>query len=102
MERSQFVVESVFWRRVIDKAVAYVPAVFHRPLIWLAAVVFFFIAAPARKALLRNLKLVRPRSWRPANYLRVVRVFANFGWSLTDTAAYRILKARFRYELEGM
>lgn len=102
MERSQFVVESVFWRRVIDKTVAYVPAVFHRPLIWLAAVVFFFVAAPARKALLRNLNLVQPRSWRFANYLRVICVFANFGWSLADTAAYRILKARFRYELEGM
>ena len=102
MERSRFVVESVFWRKVIDKIVAYVPAIFHRPLIWVAAVVFSFVAAPARRALLRNLKLLRPKSWKPANYLRVIRVFANFGWSLTDTAAYRILKARFRYELEGM
>lgn len=102
MERSRFVVESVFWRKVIDATVAYVPAIFHRPLIWLAAVVFFFVAAPARKSLLRNLKLVRPGSWRAGNYLRVIHVFANFGWSLTDTAAYRILKARFRYELEGM
>lgn len=102
MERGRFVVESVFWRKVIDRAVAYVPAIFHRPLIWLAAVVFFFFAGSARKALLQNLKLVRPQSWRIANYLRVIRVFANFGWSLTDTAAYRILKARFRYELEGM
>src|SRR5437868_6502050 len=102
MERSRFVVESVFWRKVIDGTVTHVPAVFHRPLIWFAAVGFFFVSAPARKALLRNLKLIRPRSWRSANYLRVIRVFANFGWSLTDTAAYRILKARFRYELEGM
>ena len=35
------------------------------------------------------------------NYFRVIRVFANFGWSLTDAAAYRMKKARFRYELEG-
>lgn len=35
------------------------------------------------------------------NYLRVLRVFVNFGWSLTDMTAYRISKARFRYELEG-
>jgi lauroyl/myristoyl acyltransferase len=34
------------------------------------------------------------------NYLRVLRVFANFGWSLTDATAYRMSKARFRYELE--
>ena len=102
MERSRFVVESVFWRRVIDRAVAHLPAILHQPLIWLAAIVFFFVAGAARKALLQNLKLIRPRSWRITNFLRVIRVFANFGWSLTDTAAYRILKARFRYELEGM
>ena len=102
MERSRFVVESVFWRKVLDGTVGYVPAIFHRPLIWFAAVVFFFVASPARKALLQNLKLIRPRSRRPANYLRVIQVFANFGWSLTDTAAFRILKARFRYEFEGM
>ena len=52
-------------------------------------------------ALLRNLRLIRPRSLRIVNYFRVVRVFANFGWSLTDAAVYRILRARFRYELEG-
>jgi len=78
-----------------------VPAIFHRPLIWTAAFLFFFIAAPARKALLRNFRLIRPRSFRPLNYPHVVRVFANFGWSLTDSATYRILNPRFRYELEG-
>jgi len=102
MGGSRFVVENVFWRKAIDWSVAHVTALFHGPLIWLAAFVFFFVAAPARKALLRNLQVTRSRSWRVANYLRVIRVFANFGWSLTDTAAYRILKARFRYELEGM
>ena len=97
----KFAVESVFWRRVIDWSVRYLPAVFHRPLIWIAVFSFLFAAAPARRALLKNLGLVLPRSGRIANYLRVVRVFANFGWSLTDAAAYRILKARFRYELDG-
>ena len=99
--RGKFAVESVLWRRVIDWSVAHVPAIFHRPLIWIAALLFFFIAGPARKALLRNLSLVRPRGWWITNYFRVVRVFANFGWSLTDSAVYRILRARFRYELEG-
>jgi len=50
--------------------------------------------------LLRNLRLALSRSWRIANYLRVIRVFANFGWSLTDATVYRIRKPRFRYELE--
>ena len=99
--QGRFAVESVFWRRVIDGTVNHVPAIFHRPLIWIAAFLFFFIATPARKALLQNLRLVRPRSLRVVNYFRVLRVFANFGWSLRDSAAYRITKARVRYELEG-
>src|SRR5206468_313072 len=96
-----FAVKSFFWRRAIDWSVSHVPAIFHRPLIWIATFMFFFLATPARNALLRNLRLIRPKSWRLANYLRVIRVFANFGWSLTDAAAYRISKARFKYELEG-
>jgi lauroyl/myristoyl acyltransferase len=99
--RSGFAVQSVYWRRVIDWSVEHTPTIFHRPLIWIAAILFFFVAAPARKAVLTNLRTVWPGSWRIANYLRVIRIFANFGWSLTDAAAYRILKARFRYELEG-
>jgi len=97
----KFAVESVFWRRAIDWSVDHIPPIFHRPLIWIAAFAFFFFATPARKALLRNLRLIRPHSWRIANYFRVLRVFANFGWSLVDAASYRLSKARFRYEVEG-
>src|SRR2546423_8476147 len=99
--QGRFAVESFFWRRVIDWSVNRAPAFFRRPLIWIGAFLFFFVAAPARKALLQNLRLIRPRSWRIANQFRVLRVFANFGWSLTDSAAYRVTKARVRYELEG-
>ena len=97
----RFGVESVLWRRVIDWSVKHVPAIFHRPLIWIAALLFFFVATPARKALLQNLQLMRPRSWRIKNYFRVLRVFANFGWSLTDAATYRISRPLFRYGLDG-
>jgi lauroyl/myristoyl acyltransferase len=99
--QGRFAVESVFWRRVIDWSINHVPAIFHRPLIWIAAFLFLFFAAPARKALLKNLRLNRRRSWRIIIYLRVLRVFANFGWSLTDSAVYRLKKKRFRYELEN-
>jgi len=99
--QGRFAVESVFWRHVIDWSVNHVPSIFHRPLIWIAAFLFLFIAAPARKALLRNLRLIRPRSRGIIKYFRVLRVFVNFGWSLTDSTAYRVTKARVRYELEG-
>jgi lauroyl/myristoyl acyltransferase len=94
-------VHGIFWRRFVDWGVRSLPAIFHRPLIWIAAFLFFFIAAPARKSVLRNLRLMRPHSWRLMNYLRVLRVFTNFGWSMTDATAYRMSKARFRYEFEG-
>jgi phosphatidylinositol dimannoside acyltransferase len=99
--QSRFAVKGVFWRRMIDWSVNHVPTILHRPFVWVAASLFLFIANPARKALLRNLCLAMPDSWRIANYFRVVHVFANFGWSLTDSAAYRLKKGRFRYELEN-
>ena len=96
-----FAVHGIFWRRFVDWGVRNLPTILHRPLIWIAAFLFFFVAAPARKSVLRNLSLIRPASWRLMNCLRVLRVFINFGWSLTDAAAYRMSKARFKYELEG-
>jgi lauroyl/myristoyl acyltransferase len=35
------------------------------------------------------------------NYLRAFRVFQNFGWTLTDATAQRLLQAPFTYEVEG-
>src|SRR5947209_17953875 len=81
-------VHGIFWRRAIDWGVRVLPAFLHRPLIWIAAVLFFFAGTPACTALPRNLCVVRRGSWRVVNYFRVIRVFANFGWSLTDAAAY--------------
>jgi lauroyl/myristoyl acyltransferase len=78
-----------------------VPAFLHPSLIWISTFVFFFIAAPARKAVLHHLRIVLPDSSRLANYLRTLRIFANFGWMLTDAAAYRLLKPRFNYEFDG-
>jgi phosphatidylinositol dimannoside acyltransferase len=98
---NRFSVHAIFWRRVVDLAVRHLPAPLHRILIWLGAFAFFFVAAPARKNLLRTLRVVLPNSRRIGNYFRVVRIFANFGWSLTDSAVFRLLKKRFRYVLDG-
>lgn len=73
----------------------------HRALVWIGAVIFFFVARPARRNLWANLRCVLPGSSRLANYFRIIRVFANFGWSLTDAAVYRIRRKRFRYLLDG-
>ncbi|MEP7015600.1 MAG: lysophospholipid acyltransferase family protein [Verrucomicrobiota bacterium] len=97
----RFAVRGVFWRKALDWAVLNVPAVFHPPLIWLWSLFFFFFAAPARKAIYRQLAVILPGSSRFINYFRVLRVFHNFAWSLTDSAAFRLLKASFAYELTG-
>jgi lauroyl/myristoyl acyltransferase len=78
-----------------------VPAFLHPALNWLSSFVFFFVAAPARKAVVRHLRVVLPHSSTLANYLRVFRVFSNFGWMLTDTAVYRLEHVSFTCELEG-
>jgi len=44
--------------------------VFHPALILVAPFPFFFIATPARKSVPRNLRVIRPDSWRVMNYLR--------------------------------
>ena len=96
-----FAVQGVFWRRFVDWAVCKVPGVFYRPLIWAATGLFFFIAAPARENVARNLRAVLKGSSRLINYLRVLRVFANFGWSLADSAGHGLRKKRFQYQLDG-
>lgn len=94
-------VQGVIWRRFVDWAVLKVPDWVHPALIWLGSLIFIFLAAPARKTLLGNLRIVLPGSSRLANYFRVFRIFSNFGWTLADAAVYRLRNPRFDYELAG-
>jgi phosphatidylinositol dimannoside acyltransferase len=94
-------VQGVVWRRFVDWGVLKVPDWLHPALVWLGSFVFFFFAAPARKTLLRNLRIILPGSLRLANYLRVLRIFSNFGWTLAEAAVYRLRNPRFNYELAG-
>jgi phosphatidylinositol dimannoside acyltransferase len=97
----RFAVQGVAWRRFIDWAVLNLPSWLHPPIIWLATFVFFFLAASARRAVIRHLSIVLAESWQLANHFRVFRVFHNFGWTLADAAVYRLLKLPFEWELEG-
>lgn len=96
-----FAVHGIVWRRTIDWVVLHLPALFHPLLVDVATTSFFFIAAPGRRALLQNLKLLWPGSSPLLHYLRAFRIFRSFAWMLTDAAVYRLLRPRFRYELEG-
>lgn len=94
-------VRGVFWRQCIDWVVLHVPSFFHPVLIFASTVLFFVIAAPARKTVVEHLGVILPGSCRLANYLRAFSVFQNFAWTLTDAAVHRLLKAPFIYEVEG-
>jgi lauroyl/myristoyl acyltransferase len=96
-----FAVQGIHWRRFVDWAILNVPSFFHPLLIWIATFLFFFIAAPAREALVGHLGVVLPNSWRFTNYFRALRVFANFGWMLTDAAVHRLRHCSFACEFEG-
>jgi phosphatidylinositol dimannoside acyltransferase len=99
--RGRFAVHGVFWRNCIDWIVLRVPSFFHPILIFVSTLIFFFFAAPARRTALNHLAIVLPSSWRATNYFRAFRIFWNFGWALTDAAAYRLLRPQFAYELVG-
>ena len=80
---------------------ATLPAWAHPPLLWLASSIFFFVAIPARRAVVRNLSIILPKSSKAVNYFRTIRVFANFGWSLVDGAVYRFRRGEFTCDLDG-
>jgi lauroyl/myristoyl acyltransferase len=91
----------VFWRKFVDWTVVTLPSWSHPLLLWLASLVFFFVAGPARRAVVRHLGLVLPGSSKLANHVRALRVFANFGWSLVDGTVHRFRRGEFTCELEG-
>jgi lauroyl/myristoyl acyltransferase len=94
-------VQGVLWRKYVDWAILNAPFYFHPLLICFATFLFFFIAAPARKMVLRHLQIVLPGSWGLVNYFRALRIFYNYAWTLADAAAYKLLKSPFTYKLDG-
>src|SRR3954463_7955655 len=97
----RFAVKGVFWRHYLDWAVINLPFFFYPlPLVFFT-IVFFFFAAPARRAIVANLAVVLPGSSRTMNYLRAFRTLYNFAWTISEAAIHRILKEEFTYEIIG-
>lgn len=94
-------VRGVFWRKCLDWVIVHVPSCFHPFLIFASTLVFYVVAAPARRTVVRHLAIILPGSGRIVNHLRAFCVFKNFAWTLTDATVHRLLKARFTYEVEG-
>jgi KDO2-lipid IV(A) lauroyltransferase len=70
-------------------------------LIFLMTIFFFFFAAPARRAIVRNLAVVLPGSSTIANHFHAFRTLLNFAWTMTEAVNYKLTKAEFTYEIIG-
>ena len=99
--RQSFAVRGVSWRRGLDWAIKNIPFCFHPFLIVFWTLFFFFFAGASRRAVLSNVAAIFPGSGAAVNYLRAFRVFHNFAWTLTESAAHRLHKTRFDCELSG-
>jgi lauroyl/myristoyl acyltransferase len=97
----RFAVRGVFWRQYLDWALLNVPFYFIPLLIWFWTVFFFFFAAPARRAILSNLEVIRPGSSRLTNYLRVWQTMYNFAWTIAEGSHFKLYKSHFAYEIDG-
>lgn len=97
----RFAVKGVFWRRYLDWAVINLPFFFYPVNVFFFTIFFFFFAAPARRAVVTNLSVVLPGSFRAMNYLRAFRTLYNFAWTIAEAAIYRLLRPEFSYEIVG-
>lgn len=97
----RFAVKGVLWRKYLDFALTNVPFYLQPILLGSWTVLFFFLAAPARRAVVRNLAIVLPGSSPIANHFRAFRTLLNFAWTIAEAANHRINNAEFTYEIEG-
>jgi lauroyl/myristoyl acyltransferase len=97
----RFAVRGIFWRKYLDFGVGNVPFYLRPIMIVFWTTFFFFFAAPARKAILSNLRVVLPGSGRLTNLARAWLTLYNFAWTIADAADYKLAKTEFAYEVEG-
>jgi len=97
----RFAVRGVFWRQYLDFGVTNVPFYLLPVTIFFWTIFFFFVAAPARRAVLANLRIIRPGASRLTNYFRTFLTLHNFAWTIADAADHKLAGTEFAYEVEG-
>jgi lauroyl/myristoyl acyltransferase len=97
----RFAVRGVFWREYLDWATVNMPFYTYPVLHCFMTLFFFFFAAPARRIVLAHLEVVLPGSSRPMNYVRVLRTFYNYAWTISEAAIHKLNKEEFAYEIIG-
>jgi lauroyl/myristoyl acyltransferase len=96
-----FAVRGVVWRHYLDFGLTNVPFYLRPIMIFFWTVLFFFFAAPARRAILGNLRVILPGSNSILNLGRAWLTLYNFAWTISDAADHKLAKTEFLYETEG-
>lgn len=97
----RFAVRGVVWRHYLDFGLTNVPFYLRPIMIFFWTVFFFFLAAPARRAILSNLRVVLPGSNPLLNCGRAWLTLYNFAWTISDAADHKLAQTEFAYEVEG-
>ncbi len=97
----RFAVRGVVWRHYLDFGVTNVPFYLRPVMIFFWTIFFFFLAAPARRAILSNLRVVLPGSSPLLNLGRAWLTLYNFAWTIADAADHKLARTEFAYEVEG-
>ena len=94
-------VRGVAWRRYLDFGLTNVPFYLRPVMIFFWTIFFFFLAAPARRSIMSNLRAVLPGSHPLLNLGRAWLTLYNFAWTISDAADHKLAKTEFAYEVEG-
>jgi len=91
----RFQVKGVFWRQFLRWAVLNIPLSIEPAVIaWWS--LFFLLWGPGRRGVMQNLAAIKPGSWAITNFVRTLRVFWNYAWTITDNKrrarVYRITR----------
>ena len=97
----RFGARGVFWRELLRWGTINVPPWIDPPLIGLWAVLFTLFWTSGRRGVMTNLKAIKPGSSTTVTFLRVIRVFWNFGWTITDNVRFKELRATPDWEFVG-
>jgi len=86
--RRRFQVKGVFWRQFLRWAVLNIPLSIEPAVIaWWS--LFFLLWGPGRRGVMHNLAAIKPGSWAITNFVRTLRVFWNYAWTITDNIRFK-------------
>ena len=96
----RFLVHGVFWRQLLRLGALNVPY-------WVEPAVIgcwsflFLLWGPGRSGVMRNLSAILPGSSAPANFVRTLRVYWNFAWTIADNVRFKEMRVVPDWEFMG-